>query len=89
MNDRMTTGRFKVFAHLTQWWEEYRTYHRKAGLIVKLNDDILSATRVGVMMKRYAKVGGVLHPKTINTVRAFNPLSRGQKQQRLAVLGRR
>lgn len=55
MHDRMTTGRFKVAAHLTEWWEEYRNYHRKDGLIVKEDDDLMSATRIGVMMKRYAK----------------------------------
>lgn len=30
-------------------------YHRKDGQIVKLMDDILSATRYGIMMKRFAK----------------------------------
>lgn len=52
--ERMKTGRFKVAAHLEQWWEEFRLYHRKDGLIVKVNDDIMSATRYGVMMLRHA-----------------------------------
>ena len=56
MYDRMTTGRFKVAAHLADWWEEFRMYHRKDGMIVKLKDDIMSATRHGVMMKRFARV---------------------------------
>ena len=54
MLDRMQTGRFKVFAHLNIWFEEFRTYHRKKGKIVKVGDDVLSATRYGVMMLRYA-----------------------------------
>ena len=55
MQDRMTTGRFKVAAHLSEWFEEFRLYHRKDGQIVKLRDDFLSATRVALMMKRFAK----------------------------------
>lgn len=58
MSDRMTTGRYKVAAHLSEWWEEFRTYHRKDGMIVKLNDDLMSASRIGVMAKRYARVSG-------------------------------
>lgn len=54
MLDRMKTGRFKVAEHLNDWWEEFRMYHRKDGLIVKERDDLMSATRYGVMMKRYA-----------------------------------
>ena len=48
MNQRMMTGRLKVASHLTEWFEEYRFYHRKDGLIVKIKDDLLSATRIGV-----------------------------------------
>ena len=40
------TGRLKVFAHLADWFEEFRLYHRKDGLIVKERDDLISATRV-------------------------------------------
>lgn len=56
MLDRMQTGRLQVFAHLAQWFEEFNIYHRKEGLIVKLNDDLMSATRYGIMMKRHATV---------------------------------
>lgn len=55
MQDRMATGRFKVAAHLSEFFEEFRMYHRKDGQIVKERDDILSAVRIGVMMKRYAR----------------------------------
>lgn len=53
--DRMQTGRLKVFSHLHDWFEEFRLYHRKDGKIVKERDDLLSAMRYAVMMKRYAK----------------------------------
>lgn len=52
--DRMQTGRFKVFKHLNDWFEEFRMYHRKDGKIVKLDDDLMSATRYANMMKRFA-----------------------------------
>lgn len=54
MLDRMQTGRLKVFSHLVDWFEEFRLYHRKDGLIVKANDDLLSATRYAIMMRRFA-----------------------------------
>lgn len=54
MNDRMLTGRLKVFSHLAEWFEEFNTYHRKDGLIVKEADDLLSATRYAIMMRRHA-----------------------------------
>ena len=51
---RMQTGRFKVDRTLSQWWEEFRMYHRKDGEVVKERDDLMSATRYAVMMLRYA-----------------------------------
>lgn len=54
MDERMKTGRFKVARHLQDWFEEFRLYHRKNGLIVKVRDDLMSATRVAVMAKRFA-----------------------------------
>lgn len=54
MLTRMRASRFKVFSHLNDWFEEFRMYHRKDGKIVKLADDIMSATRYGVMMLRKA-----------------------------------
>lgn len=55
MLDRMQTGRLKVFSTLTDWFEEFRMYHRKDGLIVKLRDDLMSASRYGIMMLRHAE----------------------------------
>ena len=54
IEERMATGRFKVFSHLEDWLKEYRSYHRKDGRLVDRNDDVLKATFYGVMMKRYA-----------------------------------
>lgn len=56
MFDRMQTGRLKVFSHLAEWFEEHNLYHRKDGLIVKKGDDLLSATRYAMMMRRHAIV---------------------------------
>lgn len=56
MFDRMQTGRLKVFSNLGDWWEEFRMYHRKEGLIVKQSDDLMSATRYAMMMRRFACV---------------------------------
>jgi hypothetical protein len=52
--ERMQTGRFKVFDHLHDWFEEFRLYHRKDGKVVKEADDMMDATRYGIMMLRYA-----------------------------------
>jgi hypothetical protein len=59
MDERMKSGRFKVAAHLSEWFDEYRFYHRKDGQIVKIKDDLMSATRVAVMMKRFARQVGL------------------------------
>src|SRR5258708_915770 len=53
MLERMRTGRFKVFRHLAEWFEEFRSYHREDGKVVKLRDDLMAATRYALMMKRY------------------------------------
>lgn len=56
MLQRMQTGRLKVFAHLEDWFSEFRLYHREDGKVVKKQDDLMSATRYAVMMKRKAIV---------------------------------
>jgi len=66
MYERMETGRWKVFAHLADWFEEFELYHRKDGLIVKLNDDLISASRYALMMKRYAIARPRARPIEIN-----------------------
>jgi phage terminase large subunit-like protein len=54
-NERENTGKLKVARHLSDWLEERRFYHRKDGQIVKLKDDLMSATRIALMMKRAAR----------------------------------
>lgn len=54
MLDRMVTGRWKVLSTCTEWFEEFRLYHRKDGKVVKERDDTLSASRYALMMKRFA-----------------------------------
>jgi len=55
MLDRMQTGKFKIYNHLADWFEEFRLCHRKDGKVVKLYDDLMAATRYAVMMLREAK----------------------------------
>ncbi|MEO1419450.1 MAG: terminase [Pseudomonadota bacterium] len=55
MLERMETGRWQVFETCRSWLEELRMYHRKDGKIVKLRDDLISASRYALMMKRFAK----------------------------------
>jgi hypothetical protein len=56
MDERMLTGRLRVFRGLNDWWEEFRMYHRVDGLIVKVRDDLMAATRYAIMGKRHAIV---------------------------------
>ncbi len=55
MLERMQTRRLRVFSHLSEWFEEFRLYHRKDGLIVTKVDDLMAATRYAMMMRRSAK----------------------------------
>ena len=54
---RMENDQFKVFSTLSDWWEEFRMYHRKEGKIVPLRDDLMSATRYAAMSLRFAVSG--------------------------------
>ena len=56
MLDRMKTNRLRVFSTLTLWFAEKRGYHRQNGIIKKERDDLMSATRMAVMMRRFAEV---------------------------------
>ena len=55
MLERMQTGRLKVFSHLNDWFDEFRLYHRKDGKVVKEYDDLMAATRYGIMQLRFAE----------------------------------
>lgn len=56
MLERMQTGRLKFASHLNPLWDEFATYHRDNGRIVKEHDDILSAIRYALMMLRFSTV---------------------------------
>ena len=70
MFSRMQTGRLKVASHLTEWFEEFRLYHRDNGKIVKLRDDLLSASRYAMMMLRSAETQPVLGMEPV----VYNPI---------------
>jgi phage terminase large subunit-like protein len=57
MLQRMQTRRFKVFSHLLDWFEEFRLYHRQDGKIYKTGDDLMDATRYGLVMLNRAQQG--------------------------------
>jgi phage terminase large subunit-like protein len=61
---RMESGRFKVFKHLNDWFEEFRLYHRKDGRVRKEGDDLMAATRYAVMMLRYARTNMPPKPRS-------------------------
>lgn len=51
----MDEGKFKVFSHLSDFFEEKMNYHRdENGKIVKTGDDLLDAVRYAYMMRRFA-----------------------------------
>src|SRR6516164_829965 len=60
MADRMRGDRWKVFKGANDGWlEEYRLYHRNLdGRLVAENDDAISASRYGLMMRRHARTAG-------------------------------
>jgi hypothetical protein len=57
MIQSMENGRFKVFSTLSDWFEEFRMYHRKGGKVVAIRDDIMSATRYAFQSQRFAVSG--------------------------------
>ena len=73
MIDRMQTGRWKVFRTCSEWFEEYRMFHRKDGLIVKEGDDLMSASRIGLMMRRFAKTAPLTERAIARPFRAMDP----------------
>jgi phage terminase large subunit-like protein len=57
MLQSMEAGKFKVFSTLTDWFEEYRMYHRKDNKVVAIRDDLMSATRYAFQSQRHAIAG--------------------------------
>lgn len=60
MEERFASGRLLVARHLTEFFDEYQGYHMENGLVKKIDDDLLSATRQLVM--------GIRHAKTIEDI---------------------
>lgn len=53
----MRAGRFKVNSSCQDWFQEFRLYHRdENSKIVKVNDDLMSATRIFWMARRHARM---------------------------------
>lgn len=61
MEDRLEGKKLFVARHLFQWFDEYGGYHRENGRVVKVDDDLLSATRVGCMDLRFGKTFDNFH----------------------------
>lgn len=74
MLERMQTGRFKVFKHLNDWFEEFRLFHRKDGKVVKEGDDLMAATRYGVMMLRESIVNPAEFKRSQGASKISDPL---------------
>lgn len=55
MENRFGSGRLKVAAHLHDFFDEYQGYHYENNAVVKVDDDILSATRILCMAIRHAQ----------------------------------
>lgn len=55
ITERAMTGRLRVANHLSEWFQEFMLYHRKDGLIVRKEDDIMSATEKIIMAKRFSR----------------------------------
>lgn len=55
MTQMMQMGKLKVFAPIESFWSEYRLYSYRNGQLIKLNDDLISAVRYALMMRRFAR----------------------------------
>ena len=53
MIQSMEKGKFKVFSTLSDWFEEFRMYHRKQNKVVPIRDDLMSATRYAFQSQRF------------------------------------
>lgn len=57
INNLLSNRKLKVASHLAQWFEEYRMYERDdKGQVIKRADDLMSATRIGCMSIRNARI---------------------------------
>jgi phage terminase large subunit-like protein len=74
MDERERSGRLKYARHLSDLLDERRFYHRKDGQIVKIKDDLLSAVRIAIMCKRFARP---VQLGSKREERAGEPIARG------------
>ena len=66
IRDLMRNGKFKIFAGLRDFFDEFLQYHRDGNKIVKARDDVLDAVRYAYMMRRFAVAyGDVGKPKPV------------------------
>jgi Bacteriophage terminase large (ATPase) subunit and inactivated derivatives len=75
MLERMLTGRFKVFDHLHDWFEELSMYCRKEGKVEKIGDDLMAATRYGIMSLRHSVVDPTAFKAARQDSRQSDPLA--------------
>lgn len=61
MDNRFRTGRLKVCSNLVDWWKEFGSYSRdEKGQLVKIGDDLMSASRIAMMMvPRFGRQVGI------------------------------
>lgn len=65
----MRAGKFKVFAGLRDWFNEFLQYHRdEKGKIVKTGDDLMDATRYAYMMRRFAIQKGLIGKQKVKAI---------------------
>lgn len=63
MQNRFRDGALRIFDTCTEFFDEYRSYHRdENGKVVALRDDVIKAAMYAIMMRRFAK------PKTLRRV---------------------
>jgi phage terminase large subunit-like protein len=55
MEERLAGKKLLIAGHLSEVFDEYTGYHRLNGKVVKVDDDLMSAIRVGCMDLRFAK----------------------------------
>jgi hypothetical protein len=78
MMKRMEEGKLKVFSTCTKFLQELKIYHRKDGKIIDRNDDMISATRYGLlMMSRHGRPGSSIkdpyyYPSTSSLVPSWH-----------------
>lgn len=66
LDEAMKNGKFKVFSHLSDWFEEKRMYHRLDGQVVKERDDLMSSSRYGFMSRRFASTEPVVVKRKVH-----------------------